>query len=119
MAQSKTKDLDFPEFKIQNYLKILPPSMSSIIFKARSKTLDIKSHTPFLYNDTTCRGCGTQSETLSHIISCVGNSDVVSDNFDLESALKCPTNSGVLRSIAERVILFFDTIPSTPSDSMQ
>ena len=90
-AQSKTRDLDFSTFEMQNYLKVLPPSMSNIIFKARSKTLDLKMHTPYLYNNTLCRMCGTEGETVVHIINCNNNLDKF-PVCDVESTLKNPTN---------------------------
>ena len=38
--------------------------------RCRSKTLDIKTHQTFKYNDTVCRWCNLEEETLSHIINC-------------------------------------------------
>ena len=111
-TQSKTRDLDFSTFEMQNYLKVLPPSMSNIIFKARSKTLDLKMHTPYLYNNTLCRMCGTEGETVVHIINCNNNLDKF-PVCDVESTLKNPTNVESLRNIAERISLFFDNLPNT------
>ena len=86
--------------------------MSNIIFKARSKTLDLKMHTPYLYNNTLCRMCGTESETVLHIINCNNNLDKF-PACDVESTLKNPTNVESLRNIAERISLFFDNLPNT------
>ena len=55
--QSKTKDIRYTEFKVQDYLNKLYPSQSELVFRCRSKTLDIKSHRHFQYKDGACQWC--------------------------------------------------------------
>ena len=43
---------------------------SKFIFKARAKTLDIKTHKGWKYDDKTCIGCNVREETGNEILSC-------------------------------------------------
>ena len=47
----KTSNLKYEELKLQPYLSKLYPSQSRIIFKMRSQTLDIKTHSTYKYAD--------------------------------------------------------------------
>ena len=66
----KTSELRYQKLETQEYLLKMFPSQAKTIFKWRSKTLDIKTHSTFKYNDTVCRGCGIAEETVDHIINC-------------------------------------------------
>ena len=68
--QKKTASLIYSKLKPQDYLSKLYPWQSKLITRCRSKTLDIKTHQSFKYNDTLCRWCNLEEETLSHIINC-------------------------------------------------
>ena len=69
-AQKKTKSLVYSKLKTQDYLLKLYPWQSQMISRCRSKTLDINTHQKFKYNDTLCRWCNLQEETLDHITNC-------------------------------------------------
>ena len=69
-AQKKTKSLVYSKLKTQDYLLKLYPWQSQMISRCRSKTLDIKTHQKFKYNDTLCRWCNLQEGTLDHITNC-------------------------------------------------
>ena len=45
-------------------------NVSRIIFKARSKTLDIKSQKKWKYDDMLCSGCHTNEESGEEIFVC-------------------------------------------------
>ena len=68
--QKKTHSLVYTQLKLQDYLTKLYPWESKLIFRCRSKTLDIKTHQTFKYSDTLCRWCNLYDEELSHIINC-------------------------------------------------
>ena len=50
-----------------------------MIFKARAKCLEIKSHKKWKYNDDICIGCGKNNETVEEFLSCNGYKDEKSD----------------------------------------
>ena len=66
----KTASLSYESFKLQEYLKTMYPNQSKIVFKCRSKTLDIKTHLTYKYKDSVCRKCGEAPEEVHHIINC-------------------------------------------------
>ena len=45
---------------------------SKVIYKARGKSLDIKTHKKWKYNDLQCFGCGQEIETVDEILTCSG-----------------------------------------------
>ena len=46
------------------------PGRAKVVFKCRSKTLNIKDHTRYQQDDNLCRWCGANAETLEHIVNC-------------------------------------------------
>ena len=46
-----------------------------LLFKARSKMLDIKLHKKWKYTDVTCVGCNQNEESESELMNCAGFSD--------------------------------------------
>ena len=46
--------------------------IAKVIYKARGKSLDIKTHKKWKYSDFLCFGCGEESETVDEILSCSG-----------------------------------------------
>ena len=68
--QKKTSTLVYTKLKPQSYLTALYPWQSKIVFRCRSKTLDIKTHQKYKFNDAICRWCNLEDETLCHIVNC-------------------------------------------------
>ena len=66
----KTVNLKYEKLQLQPYLRKLYPNQSKILFKIRSCTLDIKSHSSYKYKDLVCRRCGKEEETVEHVINC-------------------------------------------------
>ena len=66
----KTANLHYSELKLQEYWGHLFPSQSKVIFKWRSKTLDLKTHATYKFSDTLCRNCKIQEETPGHALNC-------------------------------------------------
>ena len=46
-------------------------SLTKIIFATRSGTLDITEWNPWKYDDLSCVGCGTETETMHHFMTCI------------------------------------------------
>ena len=99
--KENTKHIHYPEFKKQKYIDKLYPNHSSIIFRCRSKTLNIKVWMKYMFGDgdNHCRWCGICDETLDHVVNCGYDGEVV------ESAEKIVLGSDIqkMRNIAERV----------------
>ena len=51
------------------YMNKLDRYKVSIIFKARTRMLDVKNNFRGKYNNLRCRGCGTEDETQEHILN--------------------------------------------------
>ena len=49
--------------------------MQKLFFKARGKTLDIKTNKKWKYDNDMCVGCGVNVETVDEILTCTGYSD--------------------------------------------
>ena len=70
VSLKKTAELSYDAFELQGYLKELYPNQARTVMKTRCKTLDIKTHSTYKYNDTLCRNCEKEEETLEHILNC-------------------------------------------------
>ena len=66
----KTASLQYKELEVQEYLSQLFPSQARIVFKWRSKTLDLKAHRTYKYSNTLCRVCKSSEETPEHVLNC-------------------------------------------------
>ena len=53
----------------QRYTDEQPRNQVSILFKARTRMLDVKNNFRGKYNDLKCRGCEDQPETQEHVLS--------------------------------------------------
>ena len=69
-SKKKTQTLVYEEFCTQKYLLNFYSGQARTVFKARCKTLDLKSNTSYKYKDDICRLCGVEEETLSHATNC-------------------------------------------------
>ena len=69
-GKKKTETISYGSFKPQEYLSHLYPSQAQIIFKSRSKTLAIKDHQQYKYDNKLCRRCGEEDETMEHVVNC-------------------------------------------------
>ena len=78
----KTASLEYKSLKVQDYFSHLYISQARIIFKWRSKTLDLKSHLTYKYSDMLCRGCKLNSETPDHVINC-GDGNTIDISVDV------------------------------------
>ena len=92
-SKKKTSSLTYESLKTQEYLKKLYPNQARVIFKCRSQTLDLKSHSTYKYNDLTCRRCCQEDETLEHIINCGNDEELILDyadgNLNFSNTVRC------------------------------
>ena len=72
--QKKICNIKYDKLQIQDYLlsENENTKMAKLIFKARSRTLDIKCFKTWKYNDLTCTGCNVNEETEIEILKCEG-----------------------------------------------
>ena len=68
--KKKTGSISYNSLKPQDYLSKLYPKEAQVIFKSRSKILEIKDHQSYRFTDKSCRRCGQEDETLQHIVNC-------------------------------------------------
>ena len=82
--QSKTIQIQYDELAIQEYFVNghCGKKLSKLIFKARSKTLDIKMQQKWKYADIICIGCKIREESCDEILLCekLNNQNRVADN---------------------------------------
>ena len=71
MKQKKILDIQYSKLQIQEYLADGDRTdISKLIFKARGKTLDIKLHNKWKYDDILCSGCKINQESGEEILAC-------------------------------------------------
>ena len=59
----------------------LRTSLSKIIFKIRSQTLDIKDWQPWKYQNNLCVKCEKWPETMDHFVNCLDYGDQIDLNW--------------------------------------
>ena len=68
---SKVANIIYDALEIQQYLSENKNTrISKFIVKARAKSLDIKTHKSWKYEDRTCTGCKNREETGDEILLC-------------------------------------------------
>ena len=69
---SKSKFLSCDKLKVAEYIQspLFSTKEKELLFKLRSKTLDVKENFPGQYGSTWCRSCGLFPETQSHLLQC-------------------------------------------------
>ena len=70
--QTKTSNIQYNELKLQEYFidGNCNKNIAKLIFKARSKTLDIKTQQKWKYADKMCIGCKIKEESGDEILIC-------------------------------------------------
>ena len=71
---SKVSELEYNALGRQKYLQAnsyrLNKEEAQLIFKLRSRTVDVKGNMKWNYADTVCDGCGEEDETQEHVFYC-------------------------------------------------
>ena len=72
MKQKKILDIQYSKLQMQAYLADgdRNTDISKLIFKARGKTLDIKLHKKWKYDNILCSGCKMNQECGEEILAC-------------------------------------------------
>ena len=109
----KTTGLEYGKLQTQLYLQKLYPAQAKLILQARGKTLDIKTHNPYKFQeeDLLCRKCGRDTEILEHVINC-GHGEIIASNINFKED---PTELLItqLRRTANRIQQFYDDVAPT------
>ena len=68
---SKVYNIKYDKFEMQQYLyDNSNTNISKFIAKARAKSLELKTHKSWKYNDKLCSGCSMREESGDEILSC-------------------------------------------------
>ena len=106
-SKEKTEKIKYTVFSTQKYITSLYPNHSRIIFKCRSKTLDIKEHMQYKYKDGIhCRWCGISDETVSHIVNCGYNGQPIDDVEEIIYG----SDIQKMKDVAERIEDFIERV---------
>ena len=75
--QKKISHVNYTKLTMQEYLVegCKNPKISRLIFKARGRNLEIKTHKKWRYEDEICVGCGENIETEDELLVCTGFSE--------------------------------------------
>ena len=70
--QTKIANLDYEKLEMQDYFVDgnCNKQIAQVVYKARTQTLDIKTHKRWKYDDDICVGCNARPETIEEILSC-------------------------------------------------
>ncbi len=108
----KTCSLQYETLETQEYLKVLYPNQARIILKSRCETLNLKTQNTFKFreDDTVCRKCCVEEETLQHVINC-GFPESEHINFNASHIDKLSDlQTTILMRITNRVEAFYDLV---------
>ena len=69
---SKLKFMNTKELKTAEYIKspVFSTREKKLLFKLRSRTIDVKCNFPGKYGDLWCISCGLYQETQGHLLQC-------------------------------------------------
>ena len=69
---TKSEFVDCTELKTAEYLKapVFNTKQKQLLFKLRSRTLDVKLNFPGHHRDLLCRSCGIYQESQGHLLQC-------------------------------------------------
>jgi hypothetical protein len=92
LKQKKIVDINYSKLQMQEYLADgdRNTNVSKMIFKARGKTLDIKMHKKWKFDDKLCSGCKINEESGEEILLCEsfgGNNDKVTYSWFFSSSV--------------------------------
>ena len=72
LKHSKSKSLSCDVLKVADYIQspLFSTTEKELLFKLRSRTLDVKENFPGQYGSPYCGSCGLFPETQSHLLQC-------------------------------------------------
>ena len=97
----------------QSYLTELSPARARTIFWIRTGTIDLRTTRKYKYGDnTTCRLCETEDETVTHIVNSCPKIPRTLDVPDVYT-----TNCEQLHKVADRINAFLDLVKEKELES--
>ena len=106
-SKEKTRNLIYSDLKNQEYMSKLYPNHSKVIFKCRSKTLNIKEYMQYKYrNNNHCRWCGVSDETLEHVVNC----GYEGEHMEAVEEIINGTDLEKMRELADRIEDFLERV---------
>ena len=117
--KSKIKDIKYSSLKLQEYLGCQRPTTikeKCLLFKARTRMLDLKSNFKLGQTDLSCSRCGTGEESQRHVLSCPavmqGDTSLVSETSCYEDLLgEDPDRVETLGKILNKNFDVFEKLP--------
>ena len=102
--QTKIKQLKYEKLEIQEYLceGNINSVLAKLILKARGRTLDIKVHKKWKYDDDMCVGCQLRQEGEQELMDCPGyKSDKIEIQEDMLYSMVFGNNSSEMFKLAK------------------
>ena len=106
----KTATLEYDCLKLQDYFSYLYQSQARVVFKWRSRTLDVKSHLTYKYKDTVCRGCLIEAEDPYHVVNCGVERKVNTELNVSEMDILDKQEKYLLKTMIHRVASFLERV---------
>ena len=106
----KTATLEYDCLKLQDYFSYLYQSQARVVFKWRSRTLDVKSHLTYKYKDTVCRGCLIEAEDPYHVVNCGVERKVNTELNVSEMDILDEQEKYLLKTMIHRVASFLERV---------
>ena len=69
--RSKTNDLQYQKFEVQEYVRKAAPEVAYVIFRYRIRSIKCKANMKSSYTDLKCRLCEVADEDQNHVANCV------------------------------------------------
>ena len=106
----KTACLQYDSLELQDYFSHLFITQARLVFKWRSKTLDLKTHLTYKYSDTVCRSCKCSIETPDHALNC-GMGDRMDIKIDILNLTKVDDfTKSELKKMVLRISSFLERV---------
>ena len=83
--QTKITNLKYEKLEMQDYFLDgnFNTQVSKVIYKARTQSLDIKTHKRWKYDDDICVACHERKETIEELLTCTYLSDTNEETNNL------------------------------------
>ena len=117
--RSKIRDISYSSLKLQSYLgcqRSTNIKEKCLIFKARTRMMDLKANFKMGQTDLSCSRCGTGEESQRHLLSCPtvmqGDTSLVSETSCYEDLLgEDPDRVETLGKILNKNFDVFEKLP--------
>ena len=109
-TKTKTKNITYGAFGLQEYLYQMDPAKSRIVFRIRARMLSTKTdmQKKFINQNSFCRLCKKADESIQHIVNC-GRDDLFNDD-QLNTLLLEKFDIKMASRVADRIKEFMDAV---------